>query len=233
MLDRVTITGADESIKPTDLAPLSKKYPFVEWGILFSGRKQGAYRFPSPGWLGLLRTVKKSNPNMKLSAHLCGKWVREFVQSGHEGWRERYPDLWPLFERIQLNFHGNWHKISREFLDLLKTIDKQIIFQVDGVNDLAWAQCQNLCDAVPFFDASHGAGVMPEEWPKPFTGVYNGYSGGLGPGNLPIEIPKIQKIVGDARFWIDMETKVRSYDDSKFDLEKVQVCLDEAAPFVQ
>ena len=32
ILDRVTITGADDSVRPTDLLELSREFPFVEWG---------------------------------------------------------------------------------------------------------------------------------------------------------------------------------------------------------
>ncbi len=234
MLDRVTITGADDSIEPHELARISyEMYSFVEWGILFSAKQQGAYRFPSHKWLASLKSVKELNPNMRLCAHLCGKWVRELVQSGHESWHRRYPELWHVFDRIQLNFHGNWHKIGDEFLKVLPRFKgKQVIFQVDGVNDDAWAYCQRYCDAVPFFDASHGAGVMPQDWPKPYNGVYNGYSGGLGPENLVPQIPRILEAVGSERIWIDMETKVRSADDSKFDLDKVRASLMASHSFV-
>ncbi len=233
MLDRVTITGADDSINPQELAQLSKDYPFVEWGILFSAKQQGAHRFPSVDWLTDLKGVKQLNPSMKLCAHLCGQWVRELVQSGYEGWRTRYPYLWGIFDRIQLNFHGNWYKISNPFFELLPLLDKkQIIFQVDGVNDDAWSYCQRYCDAVPFFDTSHGAGVLPGGWPKSYNGVYNGYGGGLGPENLVLHIPMILEAASPERIWIDMETKVRSEDGSKFALDKVRACLMAAASFV-
>ena len=32
----VTITGADDSIQPSQLLDLQKEFPFVEWGILLS-----------------------------------------------------------------------------------------------------------------------------------------------------------------------------------------------------
>ncbi len=235
-LDRVTITGADDSIKPTDLLALSKKYPFVEWGILLSLSQQGGNRYPSYEWMGYLSGMKSNNPDLKLSAHLCGRYVRDLVERGVNSFREKRPVLWADFERLQLNFHGQWHKISKGFLDALPEFkDKQVIFQVDGVNDAAWAQCQNYCDAVPFFDASHGAGVTPTEWPSPYSGVYNGYGGGLGPHNLSAALDKISALSqegADGWFWVDMETKVRSRADTKFDLEKVERCLEAAAPFV-
>ena len=236
-LDRVTISGADDSIKPMDLLPLSQKYPFVEWGILMSLSNQGnTARFPSHRWIGDLVAMKQANPDVKLSAHLCGKYVRDLVERGENRFRDEHAPLWHLCDRIQLNFHGNWHKISEWFLKILTTFNgKQILFQVDGANDGAWVDCQNYCDAVPFFDVSHGSGIMPPEWPKPPGGVYNGYGGGLGPDNLRGAISNLVELEGNpggGYFWVDMETKVRSRTDAKFDLEKVERCLEAAAPFV-
>lgn len=200
-------------------------------GILYSKNQQGNPRFPTTDFMkSLAKGIEETGDKPRLSAHLCGRYVRDIVERGDNSWVVAHEEFWPLFERIQLNFHGQWHKISKEFLELLPTFEgKQVIFQVDGVNDMAWAQCQNLCDAVPFFDASHGAGVKPTEWPKPFSGVYNGYSGGLGPHGLGQDIKDIAAVVGDAPFWIDMETRVRSDSDMQFDLKKVEDCLIQAA----
>lgn len=235
VLDRVTITGADDSIRPDDLVVHPQvDPPFIEWGILFSASKQGAYRFPSREWLRALQAVKRRSPWMKLSAHLCGRYVRDLVERGHDSWFEDHPELWHIFDRVQLNFHGKWHKISKKFLRAISHYQrKQVVFQVDGVNDEAWVQCQTVCDAVPFFDASGGAGVKPNEWPKPLPGFYNGYGGGLGPDNLTTEIPRILAAAGGQRIWIDMETKVRSEDDSRFEMGKVERCLADAGPFVR
>lgn len=236
-LNRVTITGADDSIRPTDLLPLSQKYPFVEWGILMSLSSQGnTARFPSREWLDSLVAMKQGNPDVKLSAHLCGKYVRDLVEHGENRFRDEHAPLWHLCDRIQLNFHGNWHKISEWFLKILPIFKgKQIIFQVDGVNDSAWEQGRDLCDAVPFFDASHGTGVQPGQWPSAFQDICNGYGGGLGPDNLAHELPIIAKaatVSGATTFWVDMETKVRNSIGTKFDLDKVERCLEVAAPFV-
>ena len=35
MLKMVTVTGADDSVKPSDLAEIAAEYPFVEFGLLF------------------------------------------------------------------------------------------------------------------------------------------------------------------------------------------------------
>jgi hypothetical protein len=46
MLERVTITGADDSTSIDEMLALSRRFPFVEWGILVSKRHEGSYRFP-------------------------------------------------------------------------------------------------------------------------------------------------------------------------------------------
>jgi hypothetical protein len=40
ILDRVTITGADDDVDIGDLVDLSARYPFVEWGILSSSSRR-------------------------------------------------------------------------------------------------------------------------------------------------------------------------------------------------
>src|SRR5437867_3256069 len=102
ILDRVTITGADDSIHPTDLVALSKEFPYAEWGILFSGSRQGSPRYPTLAWISDL--WKASGYGLQLSAHLCGKWVRELVLDANFSWR-REDQYFDMFKRIQLNFH--------------------------------------------------------------------------------------------------------------------------------
>ncbi len=45
-IDKVTLTGADDSVRPAELVEISQQYPLVEWGILFSKSQQGTARFP-------------------------------------------------------------------------------------------------------------------------------------------------------------------------------------------
>ena len=65
ILDRVTMTGADDSVDPQKLVDLSARYPNVEWGILFIGGA-GA-RFPTKLWVDEL--LKVAPPTMNLCAH--------------------------------------------------------------------------------------------------------------------------------------------------------------------
>ena len=78
-IDLVTFTGADDSIDPYHLLELSRKYPFIEWGILVSKSSEGRYRFPSYEWIKRLQAYAAGG-DMNLSMHMCGSWVRDFMK---------------------------------------------------------------------------------------------------------------------------------------------------------
>lgn len=241
-LNRVTITGADDTVRPSDLADLSRRFPSTEWGILVSRSQQGNHRFPTDQWLHDLCKIKMEMDNdglpFNLSLHVCGRWVRQLLL----GINELPEFLLPHFQRIQFNFHGERSpchpkEILRALQDLMPP-PRQYIFQVDGVNGGAVLQKIESNDSefngVALFDLSGGNGVLPDLWPAPRkVGVYQGYAGGLGPYNLKDQIQAIAEACGDETpHWIDMETRVRSHGDDKFDLGKVEHCLEIADPFV-
>jgi len=238
-LDRVTITGADDSIDPRELALLSRRFPFVEWGILVSPTRQGGARFPSGAWIHELQIVNKYDGPLKLSLHVCGRWVRRLLT----GYDEIPVWLFTGVQRVQLNFHAEHTPcIADQFVAALRDKPYQFIFQIDGSGGnehMQLAVAAGLKDAVPLFDISGGAGILPSEWPRAasFPGIgYFGYAGGLGPDNLAGQIPKIAEAAGNARVWIDMESRVRSgggVGPDVFDLDKVERCLQIAEPFVR
>lgn len=243
-LDRVTVTGADDSIDPDQLWFPTLKFPFVEWGILLSASQSGGPRFPSAAWIERLRNIREEfnakNPvhPMRLCAHLCGRWVREMCL-GLCTVKADLPGVFAaplMFDRIQLNFHAQAHQVRPvEFVAGLKGgFPVQHIFQIDGVNGaLLDAARAGGIDAVPLFDTSGGAGVLPARgWPTA-QGPYCGYAGGLSPTNLETQLGHIAKACGDTRIWIDVETRVRSKDDRTFDLDEVDAFLSAALPYVQ
>lgn len=226
ILDRVTITGADDSIDPSDLLGISRRHPFVEWGILVSRSHSFEPRWPSPRWIQALQTCARPPDRMSLSLHVCGAWVRDLLM----GDNQMPPYLLDGFARVQLNFHGE--ALARErrlFPAALAAFGKrQIIFQVDGAYGLdrlreIWhGDPEGDIDAVPLFDVSHGSGATPVAWPSPVApGIYHGYAGGLGPQNIVEELARISAVAGRTRVWIDMEMNVRSHRDRIFDLHKV------------
>ena len=242
-LDRVTITGADDSVSIGRLHGLSKKFPFVEWGILYSKSQIGGNRFPSETWFNDLHALAGE---IKLSLHLCGSVVRDLLVGINSMPLGLLPFL-PKYQRIQLNFHAENAKCDPVyFYRALKDLrnEHQYIFQIDGSNgnehmESVWAaDVDAMLNCVPLFDISGGAGILPNQWPKPeymandTDHIYHGYAGGLGPENLEQQLPLIAEAAGNTRIWIDMETKVRSNNDRQFDLDKVAACLEICAPFV-
>lgn len=241
MLDRVTITGADDSVSPKQIIAIAKKYPFTEWGILFSATQQGKPRFPSEVWLDE-ELPELYMAGLSLSAHLCGRWVRDVVLRADFTWMDNYDDIARYFKRVQLNFHGEFHRMSPLCPSTLRVRGRgqQFILQCDGPNDATVNQLAHLrlssgaahLDAVPLFDKSGGAGVLPGEWPVAWPGIYCGYAGGLGPDNIRTELIKIDVASGGQPFWIDMERRVRSEDDSTLDLNKCEQVFDLSVPFL-
>ena len=174
---------------------------------------------------------------MLVSLHVCGKWVREICAGN---WTPLFTNMGPLLgmgNRVQLNFHAYQHLLTPEFLGAAQSRCKeqgwQVIFQCDGVNDqLASIASDAGLDAVPLYDKSGGAGVVPDSWPEAMKGIYSGYAGGLGPDNLESELPAIEAAAGEERFWIDMETKIRTADNKTFDLDAVRKCLELCRPSI-
>lgn len=239
----VTLTGADDSVKPSDLAKISAKYPFVEWGILFSQCKTGDERYPTLAWIDELIETAASEQSMNLSAHLCGKWVADILLGHFTFFRDE--KLIQTFQRTQLNLG---HKriedaLNSDFIPLFnETVsDIQVILggNYKGLTfdyDFFWKN-----SIFPMLDASGGRGIAEQQWLKPFCGesgqqIMHGYAGGLGPDNVVEEVEKIAQIIDDESVlnktvWIDMETNLRT--DGKFDLTKCEQVLEVVSDWAQ
>ena len=236
ILDKITITGADDSIKQEEILELSRQYPFVEWGILVSHSQIGCPRFPSEKWLKGLQILSQ-NIVMKCSAHVCGRWVRQICEGKWDWLHDIETKIWMSFVRMQLNFHSYMHKIKQEeFIDGIKTrcppSVREVIFQIDNVNnDILNIARESSINAVPLFDLSGGTGRLPDMWPTAM-GCYCGYAGGLSPENVVEQLELIETVCGDRTIWIDVETHVRSEDNQQFDLDKVVQFIEAAKPWV-
>lgn len=232
VLDRVTVTGADDSVQIKDMLAIQQDFPFVEWGILLSKSSEGNARFPSQDWIS---DLTEYSYGLRLSGHLCGKWVRDICDGENTLFVDR-PIYRGLFDRYQLNFHSYVHQIENKntFLRAVLSLEaEQVIFQFDDVNNELLLQARELgINAVPVFDASGGAGILPGEWPEALP-MYSGYAGGLSPDNLTVQMEFITKRCGDGPIWIDAETRLRSNADTLFDLDKVRKFLEKAMPWVR
>ena len=228
VLERVTITGADDTTSVSQLVELSQEFPFVEWGILVSRRAEGSPRFPSRDWIDELIAVSHG---MTLSMHVCGAWVRQiFVGELH--W-EDLPSCYPVVDRIQINTHAERHASTVAFIDKLnERPNVQFIFQWDGVNDhLIYAAKACGLNVAALFDTSGGAGILPDKWVAPSPDFPCGYAGGLGPDNVVAQIHKIETVCSKP-YWIDMERRVRWADDSHLDMDAVRLVLERCGKFI-
>lgn len=220
----VTITGADDAVDPAELVALSRDFPFVEWGILFSLSRMGTPRYPAGAWLALLSLAAEDAQGMRLAAHACGEWSRS-VQQGHDRF-----GVWSSFRRVQLN---GWNPTGRP--ESLPRIDAEYILQARDERMLALA-VQTASEltrlgqrASVLYDFSGGTGAAPFRWPSAPYGAQVGYAGGIGPDNVEQVIADIQaeRLTDSRPFWIDMESGVRT--DDRFDLGKVRAVLERVA----
>lgn len=241
-LRHVTITGADDSIKPEELAPFIKKYPFVEWAILFSPSKQGQSRYPSFEWLDQLRNTIYSPDfpsmlNTNLACHICGNHTRDAING-------KFAQIHPIFgeaDRIQVNMMDD-DFLALDFGKLRTTISSAYKNQYPNVilqtkrafHRYEWLTLLNKEDKLKFemlYDVSGGKGKTPRSWAKPVEGVLCGYAGGLKPDNIAEQLKKLEDVVEDKECWIDMESGVRDEHD-EFCLDKVEKCLEIASKWV-
>ncbi len=241
IVDRVTVTGADDSIHPKKLVEIYEKYRgLVEFGILFSPDCEGIPRFPSAVWLAELTDINKSLPEkLPLSAHLCGNWVKAICEDGNMFFMKHHNILW-MFQRFQLNFHGQLHKVHpHQFLAHVANLSRhgrQLIFQMDGVNDKLLRMVKERrpeANVAAIFDRSSGGGILPEEWPRVIKDCYCIYSGGLSPDNLDGQMEKIVKVASPGPIGLDLERNLRSSDDKQFVLGKTYDSLEATKPWVK
>lgn len=227
LLTHITLTGVDDHTDLAEVARLSKRFPLVEWGFLYSPKRQGqGGRYPS---VDTLRNAFRRLPEAgRVALHICGAGVPSLLANE--------PNVAGLVDavaarggRVQLNFN---HSHDRVDLDALSALldhypSLKIITQHNDANEGVWKHLGGHANHVVLFDSSGGRGIERSTWPAPLLpGIHCGYAGGLGPDNLATELPRIRATAGDQPYWIDMEGKLRSQDDT-FDLQLAEVCLRE------
>ena len=223
-IDRVTITGADTNTNISDLIEITKQYPFVEWGILFS-QNEGRPRYPTNIWkTGLI------NQELPLSAHFCGWWAKQVLEE------QNFDLIRNLigFNRVQLNYNFNrsdkWdiQKLF-EFLETFK--DVTVILQYNKNNSSTIDALDNIPSNVNFlYDASGGRGTEIKFISDPIHDSYTGYAGGIDIYNVKDICSMISDKQNDSIVFIDLESGARTNDE--FNLNKVTLILDITNEFI-
>jgi hypothetical protein len=225
IIDKVTITGADDRINYNDLLNLQEDFPFVEWGILFSESKEGTNRYPSSE-----HRSKQFIGDLNLSAHFCGWWARQVIEEGNY---KLIHDLPPQYKRVQINYNFNTStrfdlKKLREYIEFSDPA-RRIILQYNRSNKPAldaWMRDHNVPSKVHFlYDASGGRGDVIGNIQPAIGGHYTGYAGGISLATLDEICCDIGRIKTDEKVWVDLESGART--DNKFDLEVVRMLLDD------
>lgn len=231
-LSRITISGADDEVDPWDLVDLTRRFPFVEWGILVS-KRPGRPRYPTSNWLNSLADALMKGrmfPHF-LSAHLCGSAAEEFCQ-GESSWVQSLP---ANTSRLQINGCQPWPAPVDVIQNALGSRnDLELIVQVREVTDLNTALLFAESVTTPgnrvsaLFDPSGGRGLETKEWPSTPATFPLGYAGGIKPSTIESTISQIGK--RSKPYWLDMESGVRT--DDRFDLKLVREVLVRAAPYI-
>lgn len=224
MLTRVTITGADDRVAPSALVELSARFPWVEWGILFSPKRTGTPRYPTTEWVCSLEREAVTT-KMHLAAHFCGVCTRETL-AGDPKWlagKER-------FARVQLNGYVPPAPVLVEMAQLRLGAWPEFILQVCDEASLQAAahDAAALGPASALYDPSGGRGIEAFRWPRAPLGLRLGYAGGIKPSTVEEVLRDIGPV--DHEFWIDCESGVRT--DDALDLDLVLAMLKKTAPFV-
>jgi hypothetical protein len=228
-LTQVTFTGADDFTPINELlARSAERHAFwIEWGVLFSAKREGTGRYPRRGWIESLVEQNAVNDHGALLAlHVCGREANDAFITG-AGWMD---SLTIGFDRIQLNLRQENHSVP----DLRRAIQghgrRAIITQDNTANETLMDVLADLPNHVVLFDKSGGRGKIPDSWPSVTSGPAHrvspgfGYAGGLGAANLATELPRIESVCKTVPYWIDMESSLRDEND-RFDLARVDATL--------
>jgi phosphoribosylanthranilate isomerase len=228
LLKYCAFTGPDDAVSPKDLLALSAEFPFAEWSILYVPNRGGEPRMPTENWIRDFKAACKGKANICL--HLCADALPGLVAGD-----KKVLEIMDGFPRIQMNF---------EYLDAGALIEADaltarvrampnfefIVQYGKKFGDKFLPGFRGIPNHAVLFDGSAGEGIAPGEWSPPIEGHPCGYAGGLNPTNFQKHMAAIDRAVPrDYVTWVDQETGART--DNKFDLNKVRMQLEMAAPY--
>lgn len=225
-LRHITITGIDILTEIDGLQELQEKFPWAEFGILFSKHwQQNGQRYPNPAQL----LPDLADRSLHLSAHICGSMAREIVCTNNwQPFSELIEYYNFLFDRVQLNVAPlSFPGIQSSPLSA-PSFCKELIIQQRSTMEIdvykAMANKRNYVSIL--FDQSGGRGIGLDKSAlklNPF--IKAGYAGGINPDNVADTLIHLFNKANHP-FWIDTESGVRTRD--YLDLEKVYKLLTNA-----
>lgn len=209
----VTLTGVDDQTSLSDVIELSERFPFVEWGVLYSPNRAGKEgRYPAvENALHILQELRENG--VSTAVHLCGGGVIGAL----DGRDATALELAERAGRVQLNFNQARKALDLSSIDAFANrLGKPVITQHNPANETVHLHLTSPFHQV-LFDASGGRGTRPQQWPSMLPGIRCGFAGGLAPENVADELERIAEASHGYPFWIDMESSLRDRQD-RFDL---------------
>lgn len=215
-LTKVTITGIDERTDLKRVKELQKRYPFAEFGILLSyDWKENGRRFPDPEILSKFEKL-----GLNLSAHFCGQAAIDIAIGKRFKVLEQFSSHIRLFHRCQLNLRADGLFSNLRKLPPIPYIDEVIVQMHTPEMCGQFLTGERPRHLAFLLDASGGAGIDTPIRILTSPGAHIGYAGGIGPDNVEGKLRTLLDYDSKEKFWIDMETRVRT--DEWLDLDKVE-----------
>lgn len=211
VINKITLTGADEDVSYDYMQDLYKRFPMIEFGILLSENSGLKPRYPSTQW------IENLPDNLPLSLHICGNTFPSPKESSSK-----------KFRRIQINTDLSVADDDNlnDFLDIInKYFNHKLIFQYNEDNksflERLFLKTNNFHI---LYDSSLGKGkFIGDILPPPFHDVYTGYAGGINPDNILDIVKQIIKIDVGVAVYLDIESGIRT--NNKWDNDKVERIL--------
>lgn len=220
---RIVLSGADEDVDLQALASIVGGKPWLELGILSAAKTSAMYRYPEMPWILALG----QSGIAPLSLHLCGRETQRFVAGEMMGAPKG-------FQTLQINTKGLIDRLDVPSLmtamwSMWRTVSHFVV-QVPSIEHPMVRAVAELAppNACILADGSGGTGnpgwkpALPSD-PALAARLDGriGFAGGLTPETVGPRQAEIREVLGHDRFWMDMETGLRSKDDL-MDLEKVR-----------
>ena len=249
-LKHITCSDPREFNDIHDIVELGQISPRVEIAVQMHPSKASP-GMPRNQWFNELidYVIIDQIDDVNLAVHVNQEWCAEICRTGEipqelrRFFYERRFANWPVIKRWQLNMSKNVaDNINVRALRKLFAHHPENDFIIQ-YNDNTQEAAKKLYDAHARFsvlyDASGGRGLSPTGWGAPvFTGVAQGYSGGLSPENVAENLDKIARVavLPNVRYdekhkpvyslqerrdiWIDAEDKLKT--DDKFDIARAK-----------
>lgn len=232
-----TLTGVDEKTDLRMVEVLSGEFPFVEWGFLYSPKRQGSPgRYPS---IEFLRQALFNLPKeVRVALHICGAGVGDLL-CNEEIVSGLASKIAVRGGRIQLNFNHRTTPLSVSDFKWLgeRFIGADYIIQANDNNAEIVRVLAGISRVHMLFDSSGGRGIYDGLWPNRVPHTYCGYAGGLGcHERIRAQLRGIYPASNGEPFWIDMESVLRrrnGCEDGWFDLMESRKILAEVAVEMQ